>query len=84
MPVFSFRWSLPVKAELDQFKEGLLQGMSLVEIQQNHDLFLPVFTSAGEKPLTAGLYFELGSYIYIKMSCIHRNSSGTFCNQAFW
>ena len=46
---------LAVKAELDQFKEGLLKGMLLVEIQQNCD---SVFTSAGEKPLTAGLYFE--------------------------
>ena len=48
---------LSVKAELDQFKEGLLKGMLLIEIQQNSNLFLPVFTSEGEKPLTAGLYF---------------------------
>lgn len=49
---------LSVKAELDQFKEGLLKGMLLIDIQQNCELFLPVFTSAGEKPLTAGLYFH--------------------------
>lgn len=45
---------LQVKAELDQFKEGLLIGMLLVEIQKHPELFLPVFTSVGEHPLTAG------------------------------
>ena len=45
---------LCVKAELDQFKEGLLKGILLIEIQHNHSLFLPVFTSDGEEPLTAG------------------------------
>ena len=45
---------LQVKAELDQFKEGLLKGMLLVEIQKHPELFLPVFTSVGEHPLTAG------------------------------
>ena len=45
---------LQVKAELDQFKEGLLKGMLLVEIQKNAESFLPVFTSVGEQPLTSG------------------------------
>jgi len=50
-------FGLCVIAELDQFKEGLLKGMLLVEIQQNRDLFLSVFTSARVKPLTVGFYF---------------------------
>ena len=46
---------LIIKAEIDQFKEGLLKGMQLlVELQKHPELFAPVFTCAGEKPLTAG------------------------------
>ena len=46
---------LIVKAEIDQFKEGLLKGMQLLmELQKHPKLFVPVFTCAGEKPLTAG------------------------------
>ena len=38
---------LIIKAELNQFKEGLLYGMLLIQIQKNPDIFLPVFTSDG-------------------------------------
>ena len=48
---------LVVKAEIDQFKEGLLSVMSfLMEIQKHQELFVKVFTCAGEQPLTAGKY----------------------------
>jgi len=46
---------LIVKAEIDQFKEGLLSVTSfLMEIQKHQELFVKVFTCAGEQPLTAG------------------------------
>ena len=46
---------LIVKAEIDQFKEGLLKGMQLLmELQKHPELLVSVFTCAGEKPLTAG------------------------------
>lgn len=50
---------LSVKAELDQFKEGLLKGTLFIDIQQNCKLFLPLFTSAGEKPLTTEILLAL-------------------------
>ena len=47
---------LIIKVELDQFKVGLLNGMLLIQIQKNSDIFIPVFTSDGEHPLTAGWF----------------------------
>ena len=58
---------LIIKAEIDQFKEGLLKGMQLlVELQKHPELFAPVFTCAGENPLTAGNI----SYIHIHVCAI--------------
>ena len=55
---------LIIKAEIDQFKEGFLKGMQLlVDLQKYPELFAPVFTSAGEKPLTAGN--KLTSYTFV-------------------
>ena len=57
---------LIIKAEIDQFKEGLLKGMQLlVEIQKHPELFAPVFTCAGEQPLTAG------NYVRMYINCIY-------------
>ena len=57
---------LIIKAEIDQFKEGLLKGMQLlVELQKNPELFAPVFTFAGEKPLTVSNKYKLCTYMYV-------------------
>lgn len=59
---------LIIKAEIDQFKEGLLKGMQLlVELQKHPELFAPVFTCAGEKPLTAGNYVFT---LYTSIPCL--------------
>ena len=56
---------LIIKAEIDQLKEGLLKGMQLlVKLQKHPELFAPVFTCAGEKPLTAGNLYVCTLYQY--------------------
>ena len=72
-----------VKAEIDQFKEGLLKGMQLlIELQKHPELFAPVFTCVGEKPLTAGNeYYIVGHLLYLV--CILEIILGLFTTKVF-
>ena len=74
---------LIVKAEIDQFKEGLLKGMQLlIELQKHPELFAPVFTCVGEKPLTAGNeYYIVGHLLYLV--CILEIILGLFTTKVF-
>ena len=79
---------LIIKAEIDQFKEGLLKGMQLlVELQKHPELFAPVFTCAGENPLAAGnisyIHIQYMSVLSVSYICILEIVLGLFTTKCF-